>query len=199
MDGVSSIDFMRWAAAVGIGIDPRYPQSGCLSLLPPGDHSRFWVLPADPASWPHFADSFLAALDSWNAVYLWPRAGTWPPAVPTGSLDEQVRAVILRGAGVPPAWHGALRFSGRESDAVVAIVFAYLTFGWCTDDDLFLIPDHGRQLVQTDHHHVIHVQTRSESRALEVVARLAADGYELPTDPPDWTFKRPAWMDAAPD
>jgi len=198
VDAVNSDDFLRWAASAGIGTDPRYPASGCLSLLPPRDHARFWVVPGDPATWPHFSECILDGLDPWSGVFLWPRSGAWPVARSGGSLNERVREVVLRGAGVPPGWRGALRFAELEADTVVAVLFAYLAFGWCTDDDLFLIPDHGQQLVQADHHGVVHVECGSEPRAVEFVAHMAAERYALPTDPPDWTFKRPAWMDAAP-
>jgi hypothetical protein len=196
VDAVDSHDFLRWAASAGIGTDPRYPESGCLSLLPPRDHARFWVVPRDPATWPRFSDCILDGLDPWEGVFLWPRSGTWPAAGEGGSLNERIREVILRGAGVPAGWAGALRFLDWEADAVVAVAFACLAFGW---DDLFLIPDHGRQLIQTDHHGVVHVACGSEPRVAEFVARTAAEGYELPTDPPDWTFRRPAWMGAAAD
>jgi len=76
------------------------------------------------------------------------------------------------------------------------VLFVYLTFGWCVDDDLFFIPDHGRQLLQTDHHDVIHVQCTSGERVQRLVHHMAEAGYELPREPPDWTFKRPAWMDS---
>jgi hypothetical protein len=52
-------------------------------------------------------------------------------------------------------------------------------------------------LLQTDHHDVIHAECRSEERVRELVAHMAAEGYELPGEPPDWTFKRPAWMGSA--
>jgi hypothetical protein len=104
---------------------------------------------------------------------------------------------MLRGAGVPAGWDGALRFPYREGAAVATIVFAYQLFGWCVDHDVILIPDHGRQLLQTDHHGVIHVECRTEPRILQFVDHMAAEGYDLPTRLPDPTFKRPAWMDAA--
>lgn len=198
MDAVSADEFFRWTASVCIGIDPRYPNSGCLTLLPPRGHARFWVLPGDPAAWPYFSDCFLAGLDPWSDVILWPRAGSWP-AGRDAELTERVLGVILRGAGVPSGWGGALRFAHRERDVVVAILFAFLTFGWCTDDDLFVIPDHGRQIIQTDHHGVVHINCGSESRVFDYVAHMAAAGYELPTEPPDATFKWPAWMGPGPE
>jgi hypothetical protein len=196
VDAINSHDFLRWAASAGIGTHPRYPESGCLSLLPFRDHARFWLVPGNPAARPHFSYSVLGGLDPWSQVLLWPRSGTWP-TTGGGSLNERVRQVVLRGAGVPAGWIGALQFQYHEADEVVAVLFAYLSFAWCTADDLFVIPDHGKQLVQTDHHGVIHVECGSEPRVAEFVAHMAAEGYELPTAPPDWTFKRPAWMGAA--
>ena len=35
METVQGEDFLRWAAGAGIGFDPRYPESRCLTLLPP--------------------------------------------------------------------------------------------------------------------------------------------------------------------
>ncbi len=72
-----------------------------------------------------------------------------------------------------------------------------MAFGWCVDDDLFFIPDHARQLLQTDHHDVIHADRGSEARVRGLVAHMAEEGYELPAKPPDWMFKRPAWMGGA--
>jgi hypothetical protein len=194
MQTVSGEEFWWWAAGHGIGVDPRYPDSGCLSLLPPTDHARFWVVPPDPATWPHFVASLLGGLDEWATGLLFPRSGRWPQFGRSRSYKEGVRDVVLRGAGIPDGWSGAIRFERDDEAALVAVLFAYLAFGWCADDDLFFVPDHGRQLLQTDHHDVIHTKCASEERVLELVAHMAAEGHELPAEPPDWTFKRPAWM-----
>jgi hypothetical protein len=194
METVSGEDFLGWAAGVGIGFDPRYPECRCLSLLPPREHARFWVLPPDPAAWPYFAASLLHGLDEWDSGLLWPRSGRWPDPVQSQSYNEGVRDVLLRGAGIPGGWAGAVRFGHDEEDALVAVLYAYLAFGWCVADDLFFVPDHGRQLLQTDHHDVIHVQCASEERVQGLVGHMAEAGYELPREPPDGTFKRPAWM-----
>jgi hypothetical protein len=103
-----------------------------------------------------------------------------------------VRDVILRGAGVPSGQAGAIRFGRDEEHILLAVLYANLAFGWCADDDLFFIPDHGRQLLHTDHHDVIHVECESEERVQKLVMHMADAGYELPREPPDGTFKRPA-------
>lgn len=194
MEAVTTDEFFRWAAEVGVGLDPRYPASGCLSLLPPSEHARFWELPLDPATWPHFSASLLGCLDNWDVGYLWPRAGRWPKSADDLSLNEGIRAVVLRGAGIPPGEAAAVRVRQADLHELAAILYVYLAFGWCTDDDLFFVPDHGRQLVQTDHHDVVHVKCRAEGRVMDLVERMSRAGYELPTELPDETFKRPAWM-----
>jgi hypothetical protein len=78
MQAVSSEEFVRCAADHNIGVDPRYPDSRCLTLLPPTDHARLWVVPADPATWPHFVASPLGGLAEWTTGLQWRRSGTWP-------------------------------------------------------------------------------------------------------------------------
>jgi hypothetical protein len=194
MQAVSGEEFLRWAAGLGIGVDPRYPDSRSLRLLPPTDHDRFWVVPPDPATWPHFVASLLGGLDDWETGVLWPKFGSWPLFGLSQSYHEGVRAVVLRGVGIPDGWSGAARFERDEEGALVAVLFAFMVFGSCVYDDLLFVPDHGRQLLHTDHHYVIHAGCKCESRVLELVAHMAAEGYELPTELPDETFRRPAWM-----
>jgi hypothetical protein len=191
---VSGDLFLEWATGVGLGFDPRYPDARCFGLLPPHESARFWVLPGDPGTWPHFIGSVLKGLDRWESGYLWPRSGQWPVVAESRSANDRVRDVVLHGAGIPDGWEGAVRFNREERSAILAVLFAYLAFGWHSGDDLYFVPDHGRQLVQTDHHDVLHVECTDESRVFELVAHMAAAGYELPTETPDETFKRPTWM-----
>jgi hypothetical protein len=66
--------------------------------------------------------------------------------------------------------------------------------GCCVRDDLFIVPDHGRQLINTDHHGVVHVACQETARLLQFIEHMTLGGYELPQDLPDATFKRPSWM-----
>lgn len=188
MEAISESGFLACVADLNIGFHPRYPDH--LTLLPPAEHARFWVLPGDPATWPHFVSALLDGLDSWSAGYLWPRTGRWPATTECLTRNERIRQVTLRGAGIPDGWTGAVRFDRAEVDAAVA----FLTYGWHSPDDVWFVPDHGRQVVQTDHHDVIHAQCRDEGRMLSLVEHMAGAGYALPTEPPDATFKWPAWM-----
>lgn len=188
---ISTAEFLAWAAGLGVGFHPEYP--GCLGLLPPRDSTRFWVLPADPAAWPHLIETVLDCVDDWNFGSVWWRSGTW-----VDQEDHPVRSVLWRGAGIPPGWAGAVRFSRDERPAVVAILYASLAFGWHSEDDIYFVPDHGRQVIKTDHHGVLHVTCADDARIGTFVEQMAAADYPLPTEPPDWTFKWPPWMGPRP-
>lgn len=190
---VTSSEFLTWAAAAGLGFDPRYPSANDLCLLPPRTSRRFWVLPDDPRAWPHFVGVILAGLDRWESGFLWPHAGRWPAAAFSPFDGTEVRDVILRGAGVPDGWAGAVRYTRGEQPAAAAAMIACLAFG-LAGDDLSFVPDHGRQVVRTDHHDVIHVECADEGRVAELVRYMDGEGYPLPEEPPDETFRRPHWM-----
>src|SRR5260370_34350093 len=128
METVRGEVFLWWAAGVAIGVGPRYPESGCLRLLPPREHARFWVRPSDPATWPHFVVSLLDALDEWGSGFLWPRSGSWPLPDRSQSYNEGVRDVLLQGGGIPGGWEGAVRFDREDEDALVAVLYASLAF-----------------------------------------------------------------------
>ena len=88
-----------------------------------------------------------------------------------------------------------MSFQREEMDAVLTVLFATMAFAWHSPDDLYFIPDHGQQIVQSDHHDVIHVECVDQNRMELLIQHLKTNGkYELPEEPPDWTFKWPAWM-----
>jgi hypothetical protein len=198
MELIPNDAFFRSTEKLGIGFDPRYPDARHLTLLPPTESNRFWTLPGDPRAWPPFVLTLLGSLDDWAEGLLWARDGSWPPHLTASPIIEGVRGVVLRGVGIPDAWTGAVRFKRGEENELVAVIYVFLAFGWCVKDDLFFVPDHGRQILRTDHHDVIHVECRTEERVNQLVAHMAGEGYELPTEPPDWTFKWPAWMGPEP-
>jgi hypothetical protein len=197
-EAVSADEFLLWAAEAGIGFDPRYSGTDCLSLLPPRESSRFWELPDHPYSIPHLVEAVLDGLDRWEAGYLWPRIGRWPTWADPGLPNERVRDVIWRGLGMPGGWAGAARVSRDERPTVVAALFASLAIGGDSCSDLYFVPDHRRQIVWAGHHDAIHVECADEARILELVRHMDGAGYALPTEPPDATFKWPAWMPQGP-
>jgi hypothetical protein len=193
-EAVSGADFLAWASGAGIGFDPRYPGTDCLSLLPPRESARFWDVPDQAYSIPYLVEAVLNALDPWEAGYLWPRIGRWPSGGDPGLANERVRDMVWRVLGMPLGWAGAARVGRDDRSSVVAALFASLGFGGDSTSDLYFVPDHARQIVWAGHHDVIHLACADEARMLEFVRHMEGAGFALPTEPPDATFKSPAWM-----
>ena len=196
MQKVSDTDFLSWAATHGIVPDTRYHEPRSLVYVPEGP-TRFWEFPDLPAAWPAFVDRVLTGMEPWSACYVWPRGGRWPRAVALKGPDDAVREAVLRAAGIPLDFTGAARFEAGERDLVLTLLFVYMAFGGCVLDDLFVVPDHGRQFLMTSHHEVIHVHTADGCPIEGLIGHMAGAGFRLPTELPDETFKRPKWMGEA--
>lgn len=194
MDIIPTDEFFAWAAGCGIVPDVPPPESSWLSFQADIGGERFWVIPERAAGLPFFVNHILSGLEAWNTCYVWPRGGQWVDDRERDRIKDQVYAAILQGAGVPLGERCALRFSANELDRLVTLVFARLVFGWSVPDDVFIIPDHGRQIVQTDHHDVVHVRFRDGAMLGGFIEHMASEKYLLPEEPPDGTFKRPDWM-----
>lgn len=186
--------FRRWANERGIGPDRQYPDSGCLSYDPDRQLWWFWKFPTTPACWPHFATSLLAGLEPWQSCAVWFRGGTWPDLSETGHTNDELRAMFLRFSGVPSRFEGAIEYDWEEQSEVVAWLFVQMAFCHEPEDDLFIIPDHGRGILHLDHHSVIHASFRERGLARSFIYAMKAANYHLPTELPDPTFKRPRWM-----
>jgi hypothetical protein len=106
MEAIPGEDCLRWASGVAVGLDEDYPDAGCLRLVPRRDHTRFWVVPADPAIWPHFVASLIEGLDQWATAFLWPRAGGWPQSARSQAHNEGVRNDLRQWSRHPRrTWH----------------------------------------------------------------------------------------------
>ena len=188
MDYIPAAEFLSWARVHAIAPDPE-----CLCYLGRRSHDRFWEVPQRAADLPFFLNHLLEGLDPWEHCYLWPRRG-WAYAGTRERPKEQMYGIILDSAGIRPDFDGAVRYPKSEMEKLTAAAFASLVFGWTVADDLFVIPDHARQIVQTSHHEVVHVTFAEEQRVATYVEHMAAEEYVLPSELPDATFKRPDWM-----
>jgi len=87
-----------------------------------------------------------------------------------------------------------VQFSRNEFDKLVTLIFSTTIFGWSVGEDLYVVPNDGRSVLQTDHHEVIHVCFRVEDDLEDFVKGMDARGFVLPDVVPDATFKQPSWM-----
>ena len=186
--------FLAWAGKAGFQIDARYPHSAVLTFSPASEHDRFWEVPVPPERRPYFIASLIECMGDWQACYVWRHLGNWPASADPARMNDIVELRILQGLGLPLGTDDVVEFSRPEYDRLVTLLFSTTIFGFTTGDDLYVVPDHGQHLLQTDHHGVIHVSFRAESSLTLCVEEMARRGFPLPDEVPDSTFKQPGWM-----
>ena len=195
MRTITEQEFLRWAAGKNLGLDPRYPNSAVLDFRE-GSESRFWLVPSEPERRPHLIASLLELMGEWQTCYVWRHLGSWPDpsSVDASRVNDVIECRILQGLGLPLGTADVVMFDRRDLPALIALLFSTTVFGWSVGEDTYVVPDHGRHILQTDHHEVIHVSFQDAGEVERWVSTMAQRGFDLPEDVPDPTFKRPSWM-----
>jgi len=194
MRALAENDFLRWAQDNGLGLDERYPDSAVLTFRPDSLQDRFWSAPTQPEKRPYFVASLLELMGDWRSCFCWRHLGSWPGSVDQRRVNDVVELRILRGLGLPLGTADVIEFSHDEFDTLVTLIFSTTIFGWSVGQDLYVVPDHARYILQTDHHDVIHISFRTPHEIDHWVSVMAERGFPLPHEVPDETFKRPSWM-----
>lgn len=194
MNTLTEAAFLVWADRAGLSLDPRYPESAVLVFRPDPQQDRFWEVPAEPERRPYFLLSFLELMGDWQECYVWRHLGSWPEFADPLRINDVVERQILEGLGLPLGTADVVRFERAELVKLVTLMFSTTVFGWSVGEDLYVIPDHARYIIQTDHHNVIHVSCRSSADVDEYVRLMEERGFGLPEEVPDSTFKPPDWM-----
>jgi hypothetical protein len=192
---LSESAFLAWADAAGLCLDPRYPHSAVLTFRPEEKNARFWVVPPEPERRPYFILSLLDLMGDWRECHAWRHLGSWPAAADPLRINDVVERQILEGLGLPLGTADVVTFERAELHKLATLIFSTTVFGWSVGEDLYVVPDHARQILQTDHHDVIHLACRSEAAIEECVRDMHRRGFALPDEPPDETFKHPTWME----
>jgi hypothetical protein len=186
--------FLEWAETADLCLDPQYPHSAVLMFRSESKEHRFWEVPAEPECRPYFISSLIELLGDWRECYAWRHLGAWPMSAEPSRINDVVEKRLLAGLGLPLGTADVVCFDRSESDAVIALIFVTTVFGWSVAEDLYLVPDHARCFLQTDHHHVIHASFRFPADVYRSVGHMEERGFPLPTELPDPTFKQPPWM-----
>ena len=194
MKTLSEAQFLAWAQTRGIVPDPRYPNHPVLAFEGCVPIDRFWCVPPEPEARPYFIQSLLLAMGNWSTCFAWKPMGSWPASADPERINDIVQLRLLKGLGLALGNDEVLQFSSEETDVLISLIYLTTVFGWSVSDDLHIFPDHGRQMMATDHHGVIGITCRSEEDMMQIVARMEEEGYPLPTEIPDETFKWPYWM-----
>lgn len=186
--------FLKWADGAGLRLDPRYPHSAVLTFKSDAPHARFWEVPIEAERRPYFLQSLLELAGEWQECYAWRHLGRWPESADPSRINDVVELQILRGLGLPLGTADVLGFERADMERLLTLMFSTTIFGWSVGDDLYVVPDHARYIVQTDHHNVVHVAFRDPADVATWVTQMGERGFFLPEDVPDATFKKPAWM-----
>ena len=186
--------FLAWADGAGLCLDPQYPASAVLVFRSRPQQARFWEVPAEAERRPYFILSLLELLGDWQECHVWRHLGRWPASADASRINDVVELRILQGLGLPLGTADAVTFERAELASLVTLLFSTTIFGFSVADDIYVVPDHARCILQTDHHDVIHVSCRDSADADRWVRQMEDRGFPLPEDIPDETFKKPEWM-----
>jgi hypothetical protein len=197
MQSITEEEFLKWAEGVGLCISPDYPDSAVLMHKQTIDKlSCFWVTPRQSEKRPYFIKSLLRLLEPWQFCSVWRAMGSWPDQsrVSKDRVNDVVELCILSGLGLPLGTTGIVQFDFSELDSLITLIFTTTIFGWSVAEDIYVVPDHGRQFLYVSHHDVIHVDFRDGTHVETWAKRMLDEGFPLPMEVPDPTFIRPEWM-----
>ena len=99
-------------------------------------------------------------------------------------VNEVVELRILQGLGLPLGTADVVIFDRVDLPTLITLLFSITVFGWSVGEDLYVVPDHGRHVLQTDHHEVIHVSFHDSGEIGHWVSQMAQRGFDLPEDVP---------------
>lgn len=193
---VTEREFLKWAAQRDVVLDPRWSESGGTRWLKLGsneDAHRFWITPTEASGRLTFIAHLLRSMGEVGTWGVFKREGGW-----TYAHEEDGRRPILDAIGLKESRCPAVMLDAADQSALILVILVQLAFGWCTRDDIWVVPDDGRHALYTDHHGVIQVSFADKECVDEFVKRMSAAGFELPTVPPDATFRWPDWMGPEP-
>ena len=189
MQLVPQSDFVARMRAEGLTTDPEPSRLG---FGRHDDTDRFWVWPWPPQNLLGLLAAIFRHVSPDEYCDAWRPGGMWHEDEP--SFIDGIREYLIAGLEIPTNHRGALRFHRGQFSAVAALFIAFAMGGWNVNDDVCLVPDHARYLICLSHHGVVHVQCRESALVEPLVAHMEAEGYPLPSEVPDDTFKTPTWM-----
>jgi hypothetical protein len=190
-------EFLGWAKQRGIGVNSRYsdPAQSCfwLHILSGGGERRFWAFPFEARELLVFVTSILKALDPWESCRVLKRVGSWSYAE-----DGEGQDLVLESIGIPEGFGGSVEFLASEGATLLLLLVTQLAFASNPGDDLWVVPDHGRQVIFTDHDGAVHLLFAAPEHMGSFVEAMRENGFPLPDEPPNESLRWPNWMGPKP-
>jgi len=97
---LSRADFLKTIEAVGVRLDSKYPKSAILGFPNKPDVARFWAVPGEPQTIPHFAATMINLLGPWKSIFVWKHLGSWMVEVKGEDLNDDIQALLYKGLGI---------------------------------------------------------------------------------------------------
>ena len=196
MELITNEAFLAWAETQGIGLAPEEPKP--LLFIPERGDSRFWETPMDDDQCLSLFILMLDAFDDWQSMWAYKR-GVWTfewderPAASEQSLEA-----ASRWTGIPAGYLGSIRYDQSDRANLIFLLMLLDKRGPRAHSDIFLVPDHGQQMLWLNHSYAIFVFFAAPSKAESFTERMESLGYLLPTDPSE-DFLWGQWLGATPD
>lgn len=185
---------LQLAAERGITLNPRYPHSEYLFFQDNPGEFRYWEYPKEAARVPHFINAVVKTMGGEQRHWLYPVRGSWSLGADAEAWPQyRIWKTLLRSMGVADDFVGAVAVDPEERDLLLAFLFLQTLLGSSVYIDSYLIPDTGNGLLFFEHHEVVHLHFRNPERLRASVDLMEAEGYSLPIEPPDETFKPITW------
>ncbi|MGO9953965.1 MAG: hypothetical protein ACLPN1_17375 [Dissulfurispiraceae bacterium] len=195
MQTISSDDFVRWAAARQLRYEQKSAGSDEFLFADTEGENRYWLYPEQASEVPHFVNAIIKALDPTEHYWVYPNRGCWSLGKKVESWPQyQAWLPMIQGLGISPGFIGALCFATTDISRLSALLFLQITLGPSVHIDTYLVPEDGNTILYFSHHDVVHIAFRNNYCLNKTIETLVAAGYQLPTDPPDDTFKPVPWM-----
>lgn len=179
MELISKDAFLRWAAGRGIVPDPRfreYPSQAPLAFAGVPSLWRRWSTPEAVFNLPNLASCLVGCAAAQGALFLFLKGGaSWftGSSPETGPEWEHLRDRVVGTLPIPRDFSGALRFASSEHDDVVLLMVTFLVYAWCVADDLQIVPEDGRVIIETSHHGDVVVNFPDEERMKSFVTDMS--------------------------
>jgi hypothetical protein len=158
----------------------------------PSNEERFWKQPLEVHDQLTLLTAILDGLGSFGDCWLVKRIWTWSdPGIEGSDFYPTI--------GVPVGYDGGVELPREDRATLLLILLAQMGFPSNVAADLWLIPDHGRQVVFVDHEGAVFVVFADRAEIAGFVRRMEQAGFPLPTSPPDESFYWPHWMGPKPE
>lgn len=186
-----------WASTVGISFEDVDIEEGriqhSLAFRSPSTQDRYWETPWETERLLVLVTALIESTSPWEFCWALKMEGAWDDAGDSEGLDR-----VLRTLDIPYGFEGAIRFHYSERGALAMLMVGQIAYGWCGYYDIWVVPDHGKQMIRTDDDDITVVFFADETTLKQTIEHLAKAGFNLPNEPPSEGFYWQPWMGPEP-